>query len=281
MKRFSNIIPSASRLALLGAAFTTVFLCACSIAVCQHNVLDSDPLSARKLIVYDQVGGYGGLSLNTQGGIIVTDCNCEFTGGAGTGFTIGALFERLTRSRLIWGVSLGYENRSIEGRFREIEGVVQRSPTSGTEYTVPLEFSNIANVNLGYLTAIPYLKYTAFNLVFAKAGASLSYVVSSNLKHTKVLMSDTVRFPNGESASVSLPDGDGSNSYVLQDGPIKDLSGFQLGIVLGGGFDIRPSKSLYLSPVIQYVIPVTSISSSVGNFSSRALQLLVECRFIL
>lgn len=269
------------RIWLTQLLYGVVFLSTCAVTLAQHNVLDSDPLSARKLIVYDEVGGYGGLSFNTQGGTIVTNCNCEFQGGAGTGFVIGALFERLTRSRLIWGVALGYENRSIEGRFREIEGVVQRAPASGTEYTVPLEFSNIANVNLGYISAIPYLKYTAFDFLFLKAGGTLSYVISSNLTHTKVLMSDTVRFPNGESASVSLPGAGGSNSFVLENGPIKGLQGFQFGLLFGGGFDIRPSKTLYLSPVIQYIVPITSISSSAGNFSSKALQILLECRFII
>lgn len=266
---------------LLAALCLTAFLSCGTNGYAQSNVLDSDPLSARKLIVYDEIGGYTGLSMNMQGGTLVTNCNCEFQGGAGTGFVIGALFERLTRSRIVWGVSLGYENRSIEGRFREIEGVVQRAPASGAEYTVPLEFSNIANVNLGYLTATPYLKYTAFDALFVKAGGALSLCVASNLMHTKVLMSDTVRFPNGEQASVSLPDANGGNSVVLQNGPIAGMQAFQFGIVLGGGFNIKPSKKMKISPVIQYVIPITSVSSSAGNFSSRALQLLVECRLII
>lgn len=247
----------------------------------QENVLDSDPLMARKLLVYDQVGGFAGLSFNSQQGTIVTDCNCEFQGAAATGYVFGGMWERLTRSRLVMGALLGYENRSIEGRFREIEGVVQRAPGSGAEYTVPIEFSHVADVSLGYITATPYLKYNAFSVVFVRVGAALSYVVTSNVKHTKTLVTDTVRFPNGESASVSLPAADGGNSVVLQNGPIKDLQAFQVGIAIAGGLDIRPSKMMYLSPVIQYVFPITNLSSSAGDFSIKAFQLTVEMRFIL
>lgn len=247
----------------------------------QENVLDSDPLSARKLLVYDQVGGYAGLSFNSQSGTIVTNCNCEFEGGASTGFTVGGVFERLTRSQLTWGVALGYEDRSIEGRFKEIEGVVQRSPASGREYTVPVEFLNVADVRVSYLTAMPFLKYLAFKTMFARVGVSLSYVVTSNLSHTKELVTDTVRFPNGESAVVTLPDANGDNSIVLQDGPISDLQAFQCGIVVGGGFEIRASKTMVISPVVQYAIPLTTLSSSTGSFSIRALQALVEVRFII
>lgn len=261
--------------------FLLLFTAVAESAIAQENVLDSDPLRARKLLVYDQVGGYAGLSMNSQGGTLVTNCNCEFQGGASTGFVVGGLFERLTRSTLRWGVMLGYENRSIEGRFREIEGVVQRAPSNGMEYTVPVEFLNVADVSLGYLTATPYLKYTGFDLMFVRVGAALSYVVTSNLTHTKELVSDTVRFPNGESATVSLPDANGQTSVVLQDGPIEDLQQFQVGVAIAGGIDIKLSKSMYLSPVVQYIVPVTRMSSSVGGFSVKALQILAEMRVIL
>jgi len=245
----------------------------------QTNVLDSDPLRARKLIVYDEIGAYIGPTFNGQGGTIVTDCNCEFTGGASTGFAGGFMFERLTRSRMVWGIMLGYEDKSVEGRFTEIEGVVQRAPSSGAEYTVPITFKNSATASIGYITLMPYLKYNFFDLLFVRGGAALSYIVTSNMTHVKTLASDSVNFPNGETASVSVPNSE-NGSVVLQDGPIDGLNPFQAGISLASGLDIQVNKWLFLSPVAQYVIPLTKVSSSGDGFSVRSFQIFLEGRLI-
>lgn len=246
----------------------------------QENVLDSDPLRARKLLVYDQIGLYAGPSFNGQGGKIVTDCLCEFNGGAGTAYAFGALFERLTRSRLTWGVSFGYEDKSVEGRFTEIEGVVQQSPTTGSRYTVPITFKNSAVSSIGYITTMPYLKYDLFTMLYIRVGIPLSYIVSSNLKYTKSLESDSVTFPNGEMAIASIP-GATNGSIVLQDGPLKDIKSFQAGVSLAAGLNFGLSRTLYLSPVIQYIQPLTNVNSTGGGFSVRSLQIFLECRLII
>jgi hypothetical protein len=256
-----------------------VFLaCTCGVAA-QTNVLESDPLSARRLIIYDQVGAYAGMVFNGQGGTIVSECNCEFTGGAATGFAGGFMFEKLTRSQFYWGVTFGYENRSVTGQFREIEGVVQTAP-NGRQYTVPITFMNEADVSLHLVTLAPYLKYEFFNLLFAKAGVGMSYVFSSNLIHTKTLESTEVTFPNGETASVYLPDAP-SGSVELQNGPIENLNPFQISAQLGVGLDLRLGKKVFLSPVFQYVQPLTSMNSGETTFSVRSFQIFFEGRLIL
>ena len=245
----------------------------------QTNVLDSDPLRARKLIVYDMFGGYIGPSFNGQGGTILTNCDCEFTGGAETGIALGLVFEKLTRSKLIWGVTLGFENKSVQGIFHEVEGVLQTAPSTGQQYLVPITFGNTADVTLNYLTAMPYLKYNIIGSFFARAGASVSYIFSSNLTHTKTLESETVRFPNGETAFVSIP-GAESNSVELQNGDIPEIQQLQFGLVIGAGADIRLSKKMFLSPILQYSHPFTTVSP-VGDFSVRSFQIIMEARFIL
>ncbi len=247
----------------------------------QTDVLESDPLRARKLIVYDQVGGFAGVSFNNQNGTIVTDCECSFEGGSGAGLVVGAMFERLTRSRLTFGASLSFETRSMSGRFREIEGVLQRAPSSGREYTVPIEFLHEADVGISMINVLPFAKYVIFDAIFIRVGPQLGYIVSGNLTHNKTLVSDTVRFPNGESASVSLPDNYNSKTAVLQDGPIKNLQNVQLSVAFAGGIEIRPSKQLFISPTLQYVLPFTGISSATGDFSISAFQALLEIRFII
>ncbi len=245
----------------------------------QVNVLDSDPIAARKRLVFSQLGGFAALGGVTQGGTITTDCQCDFTGGGGTQFAVGAVFERMTRSQLVWGVALGYDRRGLTGQFTEIEGVTQRSP-SGREFTVPMTFLNEADLSLNVITVMPYLKLYLLGQVFVRAGGSLGYVVSSSLKHVKTLTTNEVVFPNGEVASAELVGIDGK-SVQLQDGPVKQLQPLQIAIFGAAGIDIKLSKKVVMSPMLQYQQPLTSISTQGAGFSVRSFQLLLEVRHIL
>lgn len=245
----------------------------------QTNVLESDPISARKLVVYDLFGGYIGVSANRQVGTFLTDCNCEFTSGGSSGFMAGATFERLTRSRFYFGATAGIEYRSIEARFREREGVVQRS-ASGQEYTVPVNFLNTADVSLLYATLNPFVKVKAFESLIFRLGPSLSYVASSSLRHQKELLDAEVTFPNGERATVRLADTD-ETSVVLQDGPIEDLSAFQIGIHGAVGLEFKFGTTFFVSPLLQFVQPLTSLGARGDGFGIRSMQFLVEGKWIL
>lgn len=246
----------------------------------QRNVLESDPLRARVLLVYDQFGVFVGLSNNMQGGTFTTECNCDFVSGGGSAFMGGIVYERLTRSRLTWGSTLGFENRSLSARFQEIEGLLQRSPASGKEYNVPVTFRNTGEASLSYLTLTPFLKYDLFGVIMLRAGPALSYIFSSNIKHTKELVSQTVTLPGGEVATVTLP-GQNGTSVVLEDGAIPQLNAFQISASLAIGADIRLSKKVFLAPVLQYLQPFTTVSERGDGFTIRSLQLLVEARMIL
>jgi hypothetical protein len=105
-------------------------------------------------------------------------------------------------------------------------------------------------------------------------------VVSSSLEHTKTLESTEVTFPDGETASVSLPDAP-DGTYTVENGPVSELQPFQLGIVPGVGLDIRLSRKMFLSPVVQYMFPLTSISAQGTGFSVSSFQFSLEVRHIL
>ncbi len=248
--------------------------------VAQRNVLESDPLRMRVRVVYDQLGAFVGPSFNSQGGTFTTNCNCTFTGGAGTGFTGGLMYEYFSRTTLSWGVSLAYDNRSIESRFQEREGLEQQSPTSGRTYTVPVTFRHIGESSLQYLTLTPYMKYSFFKTLMVRVGPAFSYIIDANIRHTKELVSETVPLPGGEIATVRLP-GQQGNSMVLENGAIPDLNPLQVSISAAVGVEFRPTKKLFLTPLLQYIQPVTTISDRGDAFTVRALQLQLEARFIL
>jgi hypothetical protein len=256
------------------------FVCGAFRGSAQENVMDSDPLMARKRLVYSMVGPYGGFSFSNQGGTFTTACNCEFTGGAGTNFVGGIVFERLTRSKITWGATLGYDDRSITAAFQEVEGVVQRSPSTGREYTVPITFRNEAVTGIQMITAMPYVKYHLMDWLFVRGGPSVSYIFNSTVKHTKELLTETVSFPTGEIATVSLP-GTDARSVVLEDGPIPQINPLQVGLTAAMGLEFRVGKKFLLAPIAQYTFPFTTISERGDGFTIRSFQVLIEGRWIL
>lgn len=267
------------RLTLVCALFFMLAILGAGRVFGQTNVMESDPLRARTLLVYDMIGGYVGLSNNLQGGTFLTACDCEFTGGAKTSFAAGLVYERLTRSRFVFGALLGYESRSIDARFVETEGVTQRSPSTSQEYIVPMTFRNIAEVSVSMLSLSPFIKMTFFDVAYVRAGPSFGYVFSSGTKHTKELIDDSVRFPNGEVASVTLA-GSTSKSVVIEDGPLAEVNPLQISGLLGAGFEFKFGKKFFLGPVVQYLVPFTSVSKRGTDFTIGAFQVFVEGRFI-
>ena len=231
-------------------------------------------------------GGYVGPTFASQGGTFTTNCNCEFSGGAGTGFAVGLIIEDKTTSKIIIGGQLGYDTRGLTGRFREIEGSQQTSP-SGRTYTVPIQFFNEASLSLDVLSASAYAKYAFLGPVYARVGANAGYVVGSSLIHTKSLETKTVTFPNGEVANVTIP-GATDGMVTVQDGPVAELNPLQLGLIGAIGLEIPirkverkfapPAVTTYLSPVIQYQFPITNISAQGNSFQLRQLQFFLELR---
>lgn len=231
-------------------------------------------------------GGYIGPTFASQGGTFTTSCNCEFTGGAGTGLAVGLMVEDKTTSKIIIGGQLGYDSRGLTGRFREIEGSQQTSP-SGRTYTVPIQFLNEAAIDLGVVSASAYAKYLFLGQIYGRLGVNAGYVVSSSLVHTKTLETKTVTFPNGELANVFIP-GSKDGVVTVQDGAVTNLNPLQIGLIGAIGIDIPvrrverkfgpPAVTTYLSPVIQYNYPISTISAQGNNFQLRQLQFFLELR---
>lgn len=231
-------------------------------------------------------GAFVGPTFASQGGTFTTACDCDFTGGAGTGFVGGLMFENKTTSKIIIGAQLGYDSRGLTGRFREIEGSQQTSP-SGRTYTVPIEFLNEATLDLEVISLSAYAKYSFLGPIYARVGANAGYVFASSLTHTKSLVSKTVTFPNGEVANVFIP-GSQDGVVTVQDGPVVDLNPLQIGLIGGLGVEIPvrrverkygpPVVTTYLSPVVQYTLPINTISAQGSSFQLRQLQFFIELR---
>ena len=248
----------------------------------------STPLGPDEQPIYTWYGIYLGPSFNSQGGTFTTSCDCDFTGGAGTGLVAGAIIEHRFRSGLTIGTLVGYEGRGISGRFREIEGVDVAS-SSGRTYKVPVTYLNEATLSFDMVTMNPYVKSELFGNLFGRAGLSVGYVVSSDLTHTKSLLTPTLTLPDGELAEVRFGE-NGSGTSTIENGSYADLSSFQIGGTISAGYEIplvyskRPwgvDATAVLVPVIQYFLPISQLSLNRGDLRVSTFQFMVELRFNL
>jgi len=248
----------------------------------------STPLGPDEKPVYTWYGAYLGPSFNSQGGQFRTSCDCEFSGGAGTGLVAGFVVEHQFRSGIAIGGLIGYEGRGISGRFREIEGVQQTS-SNGQVYNVPITFLNEATLSFDMLSINPYVKTHLLGNLFGRAGLSVGYVLTSDLSHVKTLQTRTVTLPDGETADVRFGE-DGSGSVTLENGPYADLSTLQIGGVLAAGYEIPLARTMrpwgsavtaVLVPVVQYFLPVTQLSLNNGDLRVSTLQFMLEFRYNL
>ncbi len=275
-----STVPLITRRQMVGWVLVVMFVKGALPALGQVNVVDSNPLAARRQYVFSLLGGYVGLANNLQGGVFTTACDCEFTGGAGVAITAGVVFERYTRSEVTFGVALGYEGRGITSRYQEIEALMQTSPTSGRTYEVPVSFRNTAGVSLWMVSLMPYAKYHVFKSLWVRGGPSVAVVVRDNITHEKELLTTQVVLPGGEQASVRLRDTEGT-TVMLEDAPIAELSKLHVGVTAGVGLDVKVGKRFYLGPVVQYHYPFTTVSGRGTSFSIRSVQMLIEGKFIL
>ena len=246
------------------------------------------PLGPNSDPTYSWLGVYVGPSFNSQGGTFVTDCDCPFTGGAGSGLVAGVMFEHQFRSGLALGALVGYEGRGITGRFRQIDTLTVTSST-GVERRINAMFRHEATLSFDMVTLNPYVKYRIAGRLFGRAGLSMGYVFNSDLVHSVTLDENATRTLNdGETADIRL----GENGVtVFDNGSYKSLSSFQVGATLAAGYEIplvrraRQAWGTYASavlmPVIQVYQPITQLSVDGGELRVSMFQVMLEFRYNL
>ncbi|HYF02691.1 MAG TPA: hypothetical protein VEC36_04900 [Patescibacteria group bacterium] len=245
----------------------------------------ADPLNPGRVLYPEQAGLIGGVGILTQTGEFNVTCDCPaFDGGRGTGFLIGAIYERDLFRQVAWGAALLYQHRPFEALYRETELVPVRSAETERNYEAPLDFRNTASARFSYLTLMPFIKYIQFQPLFLRGGIGLTTIVSGNLLHSKELLTKTVRSPEGRLETVSMVDENGQpreNLAIIEDNEFPALNAFQLSLEPAIGVDIKLGKSSwYLAPVFQYSLPLTIISENGNNFKLSAWQITGEIRYI-
>ena len=248
----------------------------------KRHTKDANPLMPGSVYLEMDYGFFLGLQGNSQSGKYFTQCDCEFTNGYGSGFIAGALFERELFYGFKYGSALYISSKALKANFFEKEDVKVTSETSGKSEFIPINFENVSESFFLAFGVMPYLKFTPFRWMFARAGLSIDFPLSSKVTHTKELTQRTVLLGSGEIGIINLEDPRcESGKCKLEDRDFPDLVSPCLSITPAIGFNIPFSAEVNFSPLFQYFIPLSNISEHGEQFRISSWSIMLELRIAL
>ncbi|GIV54721.1 MAG: hypothetical protein KatS3mg039_1239 [Candidatus Kapaibacterium sp.] len=250
----------------------TCILCAALLAIASLSAQEpsrgkATPISP-EINISDRMGVLVGVPILVQQGQYQDTCNCPpFSGGSGSGITAGVLYEFPSEESQVFrfGVAAGLDYSSMLLQYREQELLTFTSSDGTQQYSnVPVEFRQQMRFRLFGLWGQPYLRIVpvARDVLALSIGLQAGTLLAGTAEHTKSLVQNTVRLPNGEVLALQMAGG--STSTVVRDGDIVGLERFQAAAVVRVESSIELSKHWRLRPGVQYAIPLIPLSSS-GN----------------
>ena len=239
------------------------------------------PLQPAKERVPGYLGFIIGFGQNFQSGEYYVDClDCIFEDGVSGGFTFGISYDRVATSWLKYGIAGFYDYSGISNSFRETEIIPFELENSGIKENIPVQFRHTSDIDLHYLTAMPYIKIEPANFFFFRIGFGASYTFASSLKHEKELTQREATLSNGATVSIRIPGTDGYK-VTIQDSEVRDLNNLQLYLMPALGLKINFSATTYLLPYFQYNMALTDISENGKDFRINQWRLFLELGFKL
>lgn len=239
------------------------------------------PLVPEEMPTQREIGGIFTFGQNYQSGNFKSPCNCpEFSDGVKFGYSFGPTYmQDLTRT-LQWGGAILLDFRGFKSTYQIWEQLQATSEATGRTETANVLFRQSADVNLTYLGIQPFLNYSPSPYFFIRLGATASFLLSSKLNHTKELLTNSVRFSNGEVVTVKLADSK-TNVQEIYNGEFPDASSFIFDLNPMIGFNMKLGENIFLSPGFIYVIPLTSVSTVESDLKSNTWRLFLEFRIAL
>lgn len=244
-----------------------------------QTVYDPTPLMPAKDRIPGYIGFIIGMGQNFQSGEFYVDClDCVFEKGVAAGFTVGISYDRVALPWLKYGIAGLYDYSGIKSSFVETEIIPFELKNSGIKEDIAVQFRHTGDIDLHYLTAMPYIKLEPVKFFFFRLGFGASLVMGSAIKHDKELLQQEVTLSNGTTIYISIP---GNNSYssTIQNSEVRNLNSLQFFLMPAMGFKINFSETTYLMPYFQYNIPFTNISDKGKDFKINQWRLLFELGF--
>lgn len=196
--------------------------------------------------------GIGGVLVSHSGSFTTPVCDCRFSEGSGTTFTLHAevgrkLFPALALSlRMSW-FDLGAEAKTDITRMTVVLGQPDR---------IPLQYTRTLTTELGYLVLTPTLSLYPFEEgLYLSAGLTAGLSLKSTYRYEESL----------HSADYVYVENDASVVRVTEDeGDLPDPTSLRLGVRAALGYDLWLSYRTTLTPEVAYSSPLNDISAQPG-----------------
>lgn len=232
------------------------------------------PLFPAKEKTDQELGAFIGFGSNHLNGNLYVDCEtCLFENGNKFGFSLGLIYQRELNSWFNYGLSVSYENFSIESSY--IESTVQ--DYEAEKIIVP--FKHSANLDLNTFSLFPFLNFSKLDFIFLRFGPKISFLFSENLDHIMSLESDRIITNDGRVIELNFLDE--QKNVVFEDNEINEFNNIQLYANFNLGFNIALNEYNTLTPAFELGIPLTNVSDYNEGFQIMPWRILIEYRYFL
>jgi len=280
------------KLFLLATAFIITAVAHPVVMHAQKDVIPkggySSPLDPEVDVRPMHVGGVIGFGPTVQSGEFLTDkCDCPaFKDGSGINVLFGGLIDYGISKRVTIGATLVYDYRTLNAGYSEIETVNLKKQGSSEIMKIPVPFHHTTTSTFSFITAQPFLNLFFGKHFFVRTGIGLSFNIGSSLRHEKELTQTEAILPDGERVNLVIdrdkfPNTISDTKAIIQDTEFPKMSGVQLSGNFSTGVEIKAGKKMTITPVLQFGIPLTDLSTSGTNFRLRSTLFFLEVRYLL
>ena len=206
-----------------------------------------------------------GLGTHSQNGQFQAICKCEFSGGSGSGFLGGLLFELPVSYEWTFGLGLKFDFKNFTTTTVVHDTAVITYVEKDSIASGPFGFTRNGSVKETFLTIAPFVRYEFFrNGFFLQAGPGIGFLLSSNFTHTRELNSSTIILDNGQTIT-NVRFENGTRSETLESGKIVNAATTRISALVTAGWDIPVGDNAVIAPMITYDFPFTTVRpNSIG-----------------
>ncbi len=187
-------------------------------------------------------------------------CDCTFSDGSGTGFTIGAELGHMFNPQWGFAVKLFYDDMQAQYSNQVIEMATVKNESE----KVQANFERNLDMRLSYFVLNPMLHFYPFGGLYLMAGPGIGFASTSTIEYTKTILDDQFIYDRNlkETAVIDRDSGD-----------IPDVNSLRLDIRAGIGYALRLGRNITFAPEVTYNFPLTTISSSNDDWKASAINI--------
>lgn len=263
-----------------------------SIALAQSDLIPkggfSSPLDPEEDVRPLYIGGLLGFGPAVESGEFLTDqCDCPpFKDGSGINLIFGGLIDYGITPKMSIGATLVYDYRTLNAGYSEVETVELRRQGSSEIMKIPVAFHHSTTSSFSFVTIQPFFNLFLTRRFFVRGGLGFSFALGSSLLHEKELTQTEAILPDGEQVSLVInrdkyPNSLSDTKAIIQDTEFPKLNGLQLSGTLSTGLEFKAGKKMTITPLVQFGIPLTDLSTSGTNFRLRSTMFFLEVRYLL